>query len=75
MMTNLSPATQAVLDAYEQSSEAYYEERGQLAAALCAVADQVVPLEHEIIDNLWYDKPNPIRDQILAIAKELKESK
>jgi hypothetical protein len=38
-MTNLSPATQAVLDAYEQSSEAYYEERGQLAAALRAAAN------------------------------------
>lgn len=39
LMTELSPATQAVLDAFRSS----YTGQGCLAAALRAVADQVVP--------------------------------
>ena len=70
-MTELSPAARAVFDAYpyEISPEA-------LAAALQAVADQVVPEPND------WDKDNfstqalrlrcVVRDQILAIATELK---
>jgi hypothetical protein len=50
MKTNLSPATQAVLDAFENASDGEYvegvwvvNERTMLAAALLAAADQVVP--------------------------------
>jgi hypothetical protein len=41
------------------------------AAAVRAAADQVVPIEHEIIDDCWYEKADPIREQFLAIAAEL----
>ena len=41
-MTKLSPAAQAVLDAYGESNDCYREEWGQVAAALRAAADQVV---------------------------------
>jgi hypothetical protein len=41
-MSELSPAAQAVLDAYEKANGCYREEWGQLAAALRAAADQVV---------------------------------
>ena len=49
-MTDLSPAAQAVLDAYSNASDGEYVEgvwvvyeRTMLAAALRAAADQVVP--------------------------------
>jgi len=32
-----------------------------------------VPVEHEEIDNCWYLKSNPVREQILAIAAELED--
>jgi len=38
-MSKLSPAVQAVLDAYEKANDCYREEWGQLAAALRAAAD------------------------------------
>ena len=71
-MTELSPAAQAVFDAFccEARSEPHHQ-REAIAAALRAAADQVVPVEHEIIDNCWYEKANPIREQFLAIAAEL----
>jgi hypothetical protein len=61
-----------VLDAamqYEINPECYSREIA--AAALRAAADQVVPVEHEIIDNCWYEKADLIREQFLAIATEL----
>jgi len=36
-------------------------------------AAQAVPVEHEEIDNCWYLKSNPVREQILAIAAELED--
>jgi hypothetical protein len=73
-MTDLSPAAQAVLDA----AYALPLKNGQpsIAAALRAVADQVVP---PILETEFYD-PNPslalqeavwIRTELLAIATEL----
>ena len=66
-MAELSPAAQAVLDAYEKSNDFYREEWGQLAAALRAAADQVVPMAlcvHN--DDFVY-----VRSQLHAIADEL----
>ena len=62
----LSPAAQAVLDAYEKANDCYREEWGQLAAALRAAADQVVPPTTQChVANL------KIRHYLLAIAAEL----
>jgi predicted oxidoreductase len=64
-MTNLSPAAQAVLDAvmqYEINPECYSREIA--AAALRAVADQVVPV-------LTTAEGARINDSIEAIAAEL----
>jgi hypothetical protein len=63
-MTELSPAAQTVLNAYEKSNDCYREEWGQLAAALRAAADQVVPAP-------CFASDDAIRDAILAIATEL----
>jgi hypothetical protein len=78
-MTNqpLSPAAQAVLRAYEKSNNCYREEWGQLAAALRAAADQVVPVElHPKFyeDCCQYSDVQTragIRHQLLTIAGEL----
>ena len=65
-MNTLSPAAQVVLDAYEQSSDAYFEERGQLAAALRTVVDK---LSYELLGVRVVDC-----SQILILAKELEGS-
>ena len=76
----LSPAAQAVLNAYFTHAdllnrEVSYEE--MLAAALCAVADQAAPeLPHselddpEILKGIWGER-RACRAEILAIATEL----
>jgi hypothetical protein len=63
----LSPAAQAVLDAIESR----IDRCAALSAALRAAADQVVPIEYEDIHGCWYEKKNRVREQFLAIAKEL----
>jgi hypothetical protein len=68
-MTDLSRAAQAIEDAYFNADGFGY--RNGLAAALRAAVNQVLPIEHEIIDNCWYEKADPIRKQFLAIAAEL----
>lgn len=69
-MTELSPATQAVLDAFRSS----HTGQGCLAAALRAAADQVVP-EYETTpggSKIWPTEPvRSIRASLLAIAAEL----
>jgi hypothetical protein len=75
MTKPLSPAAQAVLDAYEKSNDCYREEWGQLAAALRAAADQVVPDKYSeagddygegfLVAHLQH------RGEFLAIAAEL----
>jgi hypothetical protein len=69
----LSPASQAVLDAFlaEWPDEPLEQDRQCLAAAVRAVADQVVPIEYEDIHGCWYEKKNRVREQFLAIANEL----
>ena len=64
----LSPAAQAVLDAYQMSP---IEDELTSAAVLRAAADQVVPIEYEDIHGCWYEKKNRVREQFLAIANEL----
>ena len=68
-MTNLSPAAQAVLDAFNA------EWPDGLAAALVAVADQVVPENANPVgdehDDARLFQWMRIRSQIRAIAAEL----
>jgi len=70
-MTELTPEAQAVVDAYEQTTDKY----AALAAVLRAAADQVVPIEYEDIQGCWYEKKNSVREQFLTIANELEELK
>ena len=83
-MTDLSPAAQAMLDAYHQEAIDYIEDWGSfshkrgLAAALEAVADQVVP-EEELPVNArgtrhWHRviQRTETRAAFLAIAAELR---
>ena len=71
-MTNLSPAAQAILDACDQAFDQCGTTAQGLAAALQTAADQVLPIEYETIQNCWYEKENSVREQLLAIAAELK---
>ena len=82
-MSELSPAAQAVLDAWEFKLEpmvtclTHDPEREALAAALRAVADQVSPKEWSTIEAYnQYDQGVAAahvkhRNKILAIADEL----
>jgi hypothetical protein len=79
-MTNLSPAAQTVLDAY---NEVYESDRHAVAAALRAAADQVVPKGPKPSANSDYHLMNwtksldqyyqrqQTREELLAIAAEL----
>jgi hypothetical protein len=71
----LSPATQAVMDAFlaEWSDEALKQDRRCLAAALRAVADQVAPSDAmEPRNNIpMAIECQRIRAELLAIADEL----
>ena len=69
-MTNLSPQTQAVLDAHSTYHH-YQDLHLSIAAALRALVGQVFPVKYVIIDNCQYEVPIPEREQILAIANEL----
>jgi hypothetical protein len=89
-MTNLSPAAQAAIDAWWHASDGEYVDgvwtpnrSAQLAAALRAAADQVVPLQPEPTEEsvgptidfgyAWalFSKANDVRQELLAIAAEL----
>jgi hypothetical protein len=83
-MTNLSPAAQAVLDAFEAVDCDPFlgnPPEAALAAALRAAADQVVPPEEERLFN--EERPwdgelcavVEIRQQLFAIADELEGAK
>ena len=80
-MTELSPAAQAVIDTWWNASDGEYingvwtpNRSAQLAAALRAAADQVVPE----VTTPWNSTFTPevsavdVRAQFLAIAAELK---
>jgi hypothetical protein len=72
-MTELSPAAQTVLDAYYCEKPLVGSKR--VAAALRAAADQVAPLGYEDVWTdgriLQYEKRDPVREKLLAIADEL----
>jgi hypothetical protein len=80
-MTDLSPAAQAVISAATQAAYGLDpadvpNEAARMASiiavALRAAADQVVPVESELVDgHLRYEKRDPIREEFLAIANEL----
>ena len=79
-MTDLSPAAQAVLDAFAADNYGVWLEGDpeRLAAALQAAADQLVPVEEEkplrlALRPRW-DARQLIRAEILAIASELEGS-
>jgi hypothetical protein len=67
-MTDLSPAAQSVLDAYRSSHLSI----NNLAAALRAAADQVVPIPRLPYDSCCDVHAVAIRAELLAIAAELK---
>ena len=73
----LSPAAQAVLDAYYCDAPLPGSKR--LAAALRAAADEVAPETPEsepddpdMLKGIWSER-RTIRDELLAIAAELEE--
>ena len=76
-MTDLSPAAQAVLDAWEAKLEpmvtclTHDPEREALAAALRAAADQVVPAPRLPYDSCCDVNASAIRAELLAISIEL----
>jgi hypothetical protein len=66
-VADLSPAAQAVLDAYKA---------GGLPAALRAAADQVVEDEPDYMRDAvpstdWWDKHDLVRSELLDLATEL----
>jgi hypothetical protein len=81
--STLSPTAKPVWDAYEELLE--YEcvvtrtDMKALAAALRAAADQVAPLSYEDVWTdgriLQYEKNDPVREKLLAIADELETAK
>jgi hypothetical protein len=73
-MPNLSPTTQAAWDAFNDVAEkvGVFDDYGNaLAAFLRVVTDEVVLFEAKEIQGCWYEKRNPIRESLLAIAIEL----
>ena len=76
----LSPAARAVLDAFNREARPEpHHQREAIAAALRAVANQVVPphLETELYDrnpSLTLQKAVEIRHQLLTIANELENT-
>jgi hypothetical protein len=75
-VTELSPQAQAIWEAFNEDEAGVFVDYGdKLAAALRAAADHVVPLSYE---DLWtdgrmlqYEKRDPVREKLLAIAAEL----
>ena len=75
-MSELSPAAQEIRDAVlatyadniPHADVLWAIERPSIVAALLAGADQIAPVENEPIDDCWYEKENPVRDQLLVIA-------
>jgi len=71
-VTDLSPAAQAVLDAWSDNTLYTRDKEPQaLAAALRAVADQVVPETNSMFISPAELQQEKTRDQLLAIADEL----
>jgi len=86
-MTDLSPAAQAILNAWENewSKASLCHDQRSIAAVLRAAADQVVPWKPEPTEEsvgptidfgfAWalFSKANDVRQELLAIADELED--
>jgi hypothetical protein len=76
-MTDLSPAAQAVYNAYcEQADNPCYYEQSGLVAALRAAADQLLmsePLGDTDADAGVFAAHHAIKAHILAVADELEQ--
>jgi len=73
-VTDLSPAAQAVLGAFQScpaDKEAVQDDRNALAAALRAAADEVVPHEYVAGVDAAVEARQLTRLRLLAIAAEL----
>ena len=75
-MAELSPAANAVWEAFNQDEAGVFVDYGEkLAAALRAVADQVAPQTNYSMDSPWCvgfaDRDAQLRRDLLAIAAEL----
>jgi hypothetical protein len=76
-MSDLSPAAQTVLDAYNAGfiRPVAVHHKPRIAAALRAAADQVATRGYEDVWTdgriLQYEKRDPVREKLLAIADEL----
>ena len=72
-MSDLSPAAQAVYNSVLEICPAPADEIA--AAALRVAADEVAPMAYEDVWTdgkiLQYEKQDPVRDKLLAIADEL----
>ena len=72
MMTNLSPAAQAIWEAFNEDEAGVFVDYGdKLAAALRAAADQVVPEFAHDDDDIYSETIQDVRYKLLAIAAEL----
>jgi hypothetical protein len=82
-MTDLSPSARAVYDAFNRiglyNEPSFDTDRKCLAAALRAAAEIVAPLSYEDVWTdgriLQYEKNDPVREKLLAIADELEGAK
>jgi hypothetical protein len=72
-MTDLSPAAQAIWDAWESewTKRSLCHDQRSIAAALRAVADQVVPHEYLVGVDVELQARQLTRLRLLAIAAEL----
>ena len=74
-MSELSPDVKAVLDAANQAYDQAATVAQGTAAALRAAAEIVAPVSYEDVHTdgrvLQYEKEDPIREKLLAIATEL----
>ena len=75
-MTDLSPAAQAVLDAYNSGFDrpVAVHHKPRIAAALQAAADQLIPpveFDRRYTTQERWDARDDIRFELLAIAAEL----
>ena len=68
-MTNLSPAAQAVLDAFRAVPD--LRDCPSIAAALRAAADQVVPEFWHEEGDIYAETKHDVRADLLGIAAEL----
>jgi hypothetical protein len=70
-MTDLSPAAQAVIEAFDQHADPYHYDTSGLVAALRTAVDQVVPLYSCNTSATRGQTRLGVRHKLLALADEL----